>query len=206
MIGHLRGRLLESRPDELLLDVGGVGYRLQIPLDTLGRLQPDRGGSVSLHVHTHVREDAIQLYGFASQDERAAFERLIAVSGIGPRIALAVLSGIGVGELEEAVRSGHRAMLERIPGIGRKTAERVLLELRDRRADGRGSRRGRPAPPAEPGVEPVPSIVDDAIGALLNLGYGEGAASDAVVAAGRGHPGEATLEDLLRASLRRLVR
>ena len=131
MIGRLSGLLLDARPDEVLLDVSGVGYRVHIPLSTFYRLSPPPPVPIALHVHTHVREDAIQLFGFWTAAERQAFLRLIAISGIGPRLALAVLSGIGAEDLDRAVRDADRGMLERIPGIGRKTAERMLLELRD---------------------------------------------------------------------------
>lgn len=206
MIGRLSGRLLSSRPDEILLDVGGVGYRLQIPLSTFYRLG-DADGRVSLHVHTHVREDAIQLFGFWSEDERTAFERLIAVSGIGPKIALAVLSGIGVADLEKAVQDEDRGVLERIPGIGRKTAERVLLELRDR-PSGRRRSGASAAPMASRGggAHSTPSLDADAASALVHLGYSDRAAGEAVVDARRGLGADVSLETLLRAALRALVR
>ena len=206
MIGRLSGRLLASRPDEIILDVAGVGYRVQIPLSTFYRLS-EGDGHVSLHVHTHVREDAIQLFGFWSEDERTAFERLIAVSGIGPKIALAVLSGIGVADLQRAVRDEDRGVLERIPGIGRKTAERVLLELRERPV---GRRRGGgsavPTATHVGAVRSTPSLDADAASALVHLGYSEQAAGEAVVVARRGLDADASLETLLRAALRALVR
>jgi len=204
MIARLSGLIVESRPDQVVLDVGGVGYCLHIPLSTFYKLV-ERPGPVSLHVHTHVREDAIQLFGFMTPDERGAFQRLIAVSGIGPKIALAVLSGIGVSDLERAVREGDRGVLERIPGIGRKTAERVLLELRDRST----SRRGRGTPPEVEGSAfspPAPGPDADAVSALVHLGYSDNAAFDAIVAARREKGAEAPIEDLLRAALRALVR
>lgn len=203
MIGRLSGLLLEARPDEVVLDVGGVGYRVQVPLSTFYRLTPPPDGPVALHVHTHVREDAIQLFGFSTAAERATFERLISISGIGPRIALAVLSGIGVEDLEQAVRAGDRAKLESIPGIGRRTAERMILELKDalepRRRGGRTAT--RLAPPSGPSRPD-----DDAASALVNLGYGEAAAAQAVAAARESVGPEATLEELLRGALRALVR
>lgn len=205
MIGRLCGQLLDTRPDEVLLDVGGVGYRLRIPLSTFYRLSPPPRGPVVLHVHTYVREDAIQLFGFGTADERAVFERLIGISGIGPRIALAVLSGIGTDDLERAIRGGERAALERIPGIGRKTAERMLLELKHRESTRR--RGGGGAAGEHPGV-PGDAIRpdDDATSALVNLGYSEAAASAAVATARRSLPDAPPLEDLLRAALRALVR
>jgi len=204
MIARLSGLIVDSRPDQVILDVGGVGYCLQIPLSTFYRLV-DVPGPVSLHVHTHVREDAIQLFGFMTPAERDAFQRLIAVSGIGPKIALAVLSGIGVADLERAVSEADRGVLERIPGIGRKTAERVLLELRDRLTP----RRGRGAPPASTAsavVSSPPGPDADAVSALVHLGYSDNAAYDAIVSARRELGAEAPIEALLRAALRALVR
>jgi holliday junction DNA helicase RuvA len=183
-----------------------VGYRVHIPLSTFYRLA-EGGGTASLHVHTHVREDAIQLFGFWSEDERTAFERLIGVSGIGPKIALAVLSGIGVADLNRAIRDEDRGVLERIPGIGRKTAERVLLELRDRPSARR--RAGlEPAHGASPMSDaPSASGMDaDAASALVHLGYSESAAFDAVRAARRDSGADATIETILRSALRALVR
>lgn len=154
-----------------------------------------------------MREDAIQLFGFWTEEEKTTFQRLIAVSGIGPKIALAVLSGIGVADMEQAVREGDRAVLERIPGIGRKTAERVILELRSRLT----TRRGRDASAA-----PVPTAASlgpgaaggdsDAVSALVHLGYSDNAAYDAIVAARRELGHEAPIEALLRTALRSLVR
>ena len=203
MIGRLSGLLLDARPDEVLLDVSGVGYRVHIPLSTFYRLSPPPG-PIALHVHTHVREDAIQLFGFWTAAERQAFLRLIAISGIGPRLALAVLSGIGAEDLDRAVRDADRGMLERIPGIGRKTAERMLLELRDGLEPKRRGRTAREAPPAPPPASPGPD--SDALSALVNLGYPEPAAASAVAAARRDLGDGAGLEDLLRGSLRALVR
>ncbi len=131
MIAFLRGRLLEKHPNRLVVDVQGVGYEVHVPLSTFYRM-PEPGGEVSLRVHTHVREDAISLFGFANQLELQIFERLIAISGIGPKLALAVLSGIEATELAVAVQRGDVARLTAIPGIGKKTAERIELELKDR--------------------------------------------------------------------------
>jgi holliday junction DNA helicase RuvA len=206
MIGRLTGQVIDARPDELVLDVGGVGYRVKIPLSTFYRLGEAGSGAVALHVHTHVREDAIQLFGFWTPEERGLFERLIAISGIGPRIALAVLSGVGVAELEGAIRDSDRTALERIPGIGRKTAERVLLEMRERVRSRRGG-----APPASSGTAAAgaqvgTSLEGDAVSALVNLGYSESSASEAVVKARRALAPGASIEDLLRATLRVLSR
>ena len=212
MIGRLSGIIAASRPDEVIVDVSGVGYRVQIPLSTFYKLV-NRPGVVSLQIHTHVREEAIQLFGFWTEEERTAFQRLIAVAGIGPKIALAVLSGIGAADLERAVREGDRGVLERIPGIGGKTAERVILELRSRLTPRR--RKATPAaPPASPGADVTNSDVTnsdvdsdaDAVSALVRLGYSDNAAYDAIVAARREIGAEAPIEGLLRNALRALVR
>jgi len=204
MIGRLSGIIVASRPDEVVVDVCGVGYRVHIPLSTFYRVV-NTPGIVSLYVHTHVREDAIQLFGFWTDEERTAFQRLIAVSGIGPKIALAVLSGIGVADMERAVREGDRGVLERIPGIGRKTAERVLLELRDRLTTRGG--RGTSAASTAPAYSSAAAGPDaDAVSALVHLGYSDNAAYDAIVAARRELGAEAPIEGLLRTALRALVR
>jgi holliday junction DNA helicase RuvA len=207
MIGRLRGQLVTCAPGDVLVDVGGVGYEVQIPLSTFYALSGRSGGVVELLVHTHVREDVLQLYGFATAKERALFQRLIGISGVGPRIALAVLSGIGADELERAVLTGDRGRLEKVPGIGRKTAERILLELRDRlERDGRPSRR-RGAPP-EGGVpgDGRGGPRADAVSALVHLGYSLEAAGRAVDEVLSAPGGEPTLEELLKASLKGLVR
>ena len=208
MIGRLSGTVVSRRPDEVVLDVAGVGYQVQIPLSTFYSMIAATG-VVSLHVHTHVREDAIQLFGFWTEGERAAFVRLIGVAGIGPKIALAVLSGIGVADLERAVRDADRAMLERIPGIGRKTAERVLLELRDRPS----VRRRRATVPEDLSAPETPGQSADGSGgdvdassALVRLGYSDDAAQRAVTTARAALGSGAPLEDVLRAALRGLVR
>jgi Holliday junction DNA helicase RuvA len=206
MIARLSGLIASSRPDEVVVDVGGVGYQVHIPLSTFYRLV-DAPGTISLFVHTHVREDAIQLFGFWTEAERSAFQRLIAVSGIGPKIALAVLSGIGVTDLERAVGAGDRGVLERIPGIGRKTAERVLLELRDLKATRRG--RAAAAPPSDASVSFDGSRGGpdaDAVSALVHLGYSEQAAYDAISVSRRDLGHDAPIEALLRAALRALAR
>ena len=205
MIGRLSGTIVASRPDEVVVDVGGVGYRVHIPLSTFYKLV-DAPGVVVLHVHTHVREDALQLFGFWTDEERTAFQRLIAVSGIGPKIALAVLSGVGVDEMERAVRDGDRGVLERIPGIGRKTAERVLLELRDRPTTRRGRGAGAPAASTALVGGAVSGPDADAVSALVHLGYSDNAAYDATVAARRTLGVDAPIEGLLRTALRGLVR
>ena len=207
MIARLRGTPAGRGPEGLLLDVNGVGYRVAATPGVLQRAEG--GGELTVETFLHVREDALLLYGFASREERRAFEQLIAISGVGPRTALAVLSGIGVEDLERAVREGDRVQLERIPGIGRKTAERVILELRDRldREREPRRRRGAAAPPeaGRPGAQPAP-LRTDAVSALVHLGYSRDAASEAVDRALTGLGPSATIESALKAALRGLVR
>ena len=210
MIGRLTGRLVECSPEQVLLEVAGVGYLLQIPLSTYYALSggdgSNAGQAVSLHVHTHVREDALRLFGFAVREEREVFELLIGISGVGPRMALAILSGIGAGELRQAVLAQDRGRLEQIPGIGKKTAERLLLELRDRLARGPGRRAAPGAAPGPGGTGPG-ELRDDAVSALVNLGYKRERADRAVTGAIERLPvEEASLEAVLRAALGGLVR
>jgi len=210
MIGRLTGGVLECRPDHVVLDVGGVGYHLHIPLSTYYRLCETDGARVMLYVHTHVREDALQLYGFADPDERSTFELLIAISGVGPRLALAFLSGIGVDELHETVRREDRARLQKIPGVGKKTAERVLLELRDRLGrERRAGRVGPGIPSGDPAVAPEARRIDlheDAVSALINLGYTREVATRTVNGAFEGKNAGVSLEELLKRALARLSR
>ena len=131
MIGHLRGTILEKQPNELIVEATGVGYEVQIPISTYTGL-PEAGGTVSLRIHTHVREDAILLFGFSTQQEKQVFERLISVSGIGPKLAITVLSGLPTADLIAAIRTSDIQSLVRIPGVGKKTAERMVLELKDK--------------------------------------------------------------------------
>ena len=206
MIGRLRGTVADCRPGHLLLEVGGVGYAVQIPLSTFYALSAEAGVEATLHVHTHVREDALQLFGFATMEERSAFELLIGISGVGPRLALAILSGIGVDELRQAVAQQDRPRLQQIPGVGKKTAERVLLELRDKMPmQARSDAPGSGAVGAEAGAGRDGEIREDAVSALVNLGFTKEKAARAVdLALGRlgDEPG---LERLLKASLGRLV-
>lgn len=195
MIGQLRGRLLRKKPQELLLDVGGVGYRVQIPLSTFYRLG-EPGEEATLQVHTHVREDALALFGFLTEQEQELFQRLIDVSGVGPRVALAILSGIEAAELVDALRSGDLARLTRIPGVGKKTAERLVVELRDKMPV--VSAEARPAAPS------ASALKDDVLSALANLGYTRGHSERALERALRDSP-DARFEDLLRLTLRRLA-
>lgn len=131
MIGHLRGTLLEKRPNTLLVEAGGVGYEVQIPVSTFSAL-PETGAEVRLRIHTHVREDAFSLFGFLSSEEKQLFEKLISVSGIGPKLGITILSGLPTADLVTAIRENRLEQLVRIPGVGKKTAERMVLELRDK--------------------------------------------------------------------------
>jgi holliday junction DNA helicase RuvA len=176
MIAHLKGTIFEKHPNQVILDAGGVGYDLQIPVSTYTAL-PDSGSSVSLRVHTHVREDAIQLFGFATTEEKLVFERLISVSGIGPKLAITVLSGLATPELVAAIRTGDVQRLVRIPGVGKKTAERMVLELKDKLIGVEAE--GKEAAAAESG--PVLSALErDVLSALLNLGCARPAAEAAI--------------------------
>ena len=194
MIGRLTGRLAEKNPDQVLLDVGGVGYLVHIPLSTFYEL-PDAESPASLWIHTHVREDTLALYGFLTERERALFLLLISVAGIGPRVALTVLSGIPPAELVDALRSQDVRRLVAVPGVGKKTAERMVLELAEKAA--------RFA--AEP-TQAAPAAVaaDDVLSALVNLGYRKAEAERAVDAIARiGAP--ADFGEYLKLALKRLT-
>ena len=168
MIGRLTGKLIEKRPQLVLLDVQGVGYEIDVPLSTFYQL-PAIGSQVTLHTHLVVREDAHLLFGFGSEEERAAFRQLLKISGVGARIALAVLSGLSVADLQQAVRAEDSGRLTKIPGIGKKTAERLLLELR-----------GKLEMILAPGAAPAVSGSQDVLNALLALGYNEREANWAI--------------------------
>jgi Holliday junction DNA helicase RuvA len=195
MIANLRGRLLEKQPNRVIVEVSGVGYEVHVPLSTFYELA-ETGEEVTLRIHTHVREDALLLYGFATPLELQIFERLISISGIGPKLALAVLSGLEPNELVAAIRTANIARLTGIPGIGRKTAERISLELKDKMAS---------FVPAEaaaemPGDE-TEALRTDLLSALINLGYHRPLAERAVNAALQRRDGsgfEATLKHALR--------
>lgn len=166
MIAHLRGTLLEKHPNQAIIEAQGVGYDVAIPVSTFAAL-PAAGEEVRLRIHTVVREDAIQLYGFLTPEEKSLFEKLITVSGVGPRLALTVLSGIPAGDLFQVIRSADVQKLTRVPGIGKKTAERIVLELRDKIED--GARR------AAAGAAGVAAVIlspeeSDVVSALINLG------------------------------------
>ena len=176
MIAHLRGTLLEKHPNQIIVDVQGVGYDVVIPISTFSSL-PDAGSEVRLRVHTHVREDAITLFGFSSPQEKLMFEKLISVSGIGPKLAITVLSGLATGDLVSAIRDGQIEQLVRIPGVGKKTAERMVLELRDKLE---GVVAGLPAATHEPAAATMTEIEQDVLSALMNLGCNRPAAEMAI--------------------------
>ena len=192
MIGLLRGRLLEKRPNQVILDVGGVGYLVAIPLSTFATLG-ELHAEVTLLIHTHVREDALALYGFLSQREKHLFELLLGASGVGPSLALKILSGMNVEELIPAIRGGDLARLTKIPGVGRKTAERMVVELKDK-LEAVAVEAEKPAPTSPAGVE------SDVKSALINLGYDERSAESAL-AEGKRQAGTSNFEKLLRAAL-----
>ena len=199
MIALLRGSILEKTANRLIVDVNGVGYDVLVPLSTFYALG-DPGAPVTLRIHTHVREDLIALYGFVTRLEQDLFERLIAVNGVGPKLALAVLSGIEPADLIRAVRLQDVARLTAIPGVGKKTAERIGLELKDR----------LPASLQAPGAAPTPGTVadqlrDDLLSALMNLGYHRPVAEKAVERAVQANPArrfEDALKDVLRALMK----
>ena len=172
MIAHLAGTLLEKHVQRLVVDVGGVGYDVQVPLSTFYAVG-EPGARVTLRVHTHVREDALQLFGFVTALELSLFQRLIAVSGIGPKVALAVLSGIEPGDLVRAVKGSDIARLTRIPGVGKKTSERIVVELKDRLPE-------VAEPAASDTVSDAGDVRDNVTSALVNLGYQRGSVEKVV--------------------------
>jgi holliday junction DNA helicase RuvA len=171
MIAHLHGKLIARHPNQVIVDAMGVGYDVTISVPTFSELPP-AGGEVSLHIHTHVREDQIALYGFIRPEEKHLFEKLISVSGIGPKLAITILSGMPTSDMTSAIRGNDVARLTKIPGIGRKTAERMVLELRDK------------LPPAGTDqVHVMPSlsaVQEDVLSALMNLGYQRASAEKAL--------------------------
>jgi Holliday junction DNA helicase RuvA len=197
MIGHLRGHLTDKRPNQILVDVHGVGYQVAIPLSTfyaLGELRDE----VTLLIHTHLREDSIALYGFVTAREKHFFELLLGASGVGPVLALKILSGMS-DELVPAIRAGDLIRLTRIPGVGKKTAERIVVELRDKLA---AMEIAEPAPVAAGGRTQLEA---DVISALLNLGYDQRLAEKAVEECAAGKSAS-SFEELLRATLQQLSR
>jgi Holliday junction DNA helicase RuvA len=206
MIAHLSGTLLSKHATSVIVDVGGVGYEVSIPLSTFYDLE-DAGSQVQLRIYTHVREDALQLYGFKTPRERELFLRLISVSGIGPKLGITLLSGMSADEMISCIRDNNLAKLTLIPGVGRKTAERLVVELRDKVASlaspeaDRAATAGAPSAP----ISTEDSLRSDALSALLNLGYQRGAAEKAVSAT-MNEGGDLTVESILRSSLRKLAK
>jgi len=206
MIAHLSGTLLSKQATSVILDVGGVGYEVTIPLSTFYDLE-DTGSNVQLRIYTHVREDALQLYGFRTTRERELFLRLISVSGIGPKLGITLLSGMSADEMISSIRTNNLARLTLIPGVGKKTAERLVVELRDKIASLSTAEEDQAATTTGPAatITSEDAVRSDALSALLNLGYQRGAAEKAISAA-VDEGGGLTVESLLRSSLRKLAR
>ena len=193
MIALLRGVLLEKHPNQAIVEAGGVGYDMTVPVSTFTRL-PDTGTEIRLRIYTHVREDTLALYGFLTQDEKTLFEKLIGVSGIGPTLAVKILSGLAAADLIHAISRGEVERLVRVPGVGKKTAERIVLELRDKMPAASAEEEAQPAAAA------LPLIDQDVLSALLNLGCARPQAEAAVrKAKADGAPAE--FETLFRRAL-----
>ncbi len=187
MIGSLRGRLISRRPDNVVVEVHGVGYVVQVPIPTLAGL-PEEGGEVFLHIHTHVREDSLSLFGFASEAEKRIFVTLLGVSGIGPKMAVNILSGVSSDDFLDALQREDVAALCRIPGLGKKTAHRLILELREKLPSSTGAR---------------DHLFEDALSALVNLGYKRQTAQEHLEIVYK--KGFTTIEDLLKETLKKLT-
>ena len=196
MIAFLRGRLLEKHPNQIIVETGGVGYDVLIPISTFSAL-PEAGSEVKLRIHTHVREDALSLFGFLTAEEKTIFEKLISVSGIGPSLAVKVLSGMSTSDLIPAIRNGYVEQLVRIPGVGKKTAERIVLELKDK-LDGVGAFAAT-AVAGKPAAS-LSGLEQDVLSALLNLGCNR-AAADAAVRQAKSAGAPAEFEPLFRKAL-----
>lgn len=200
MIAHLRGTILEKHPNQVIVEAAGVGYDVTIPVSAYSSL-PEVGSEVRLHIHTHVREDAFQLFGFVSATDKALFEKLITVSGIGPKLAITALGGLTGADLVNAIRTGAVEQLVRIPGVGKKTAERMVLELRDKL----GTLGVAALPPgAAPSKSEFPPVEEDVISALMNFGATRPSAEAAVTKARSA--GEANDFDALFRRALKLVR
>jgi len=194
MIAHLRGKLLVKHPNQAIVETGGVGYDVTISVPTFSDL-PALGTDVALHIHTHVREDVIALYGFLRPSEKLLFEKLITVSGIGPKLAITILSGMAADEMVAAIRGADVAQLTRIPGIGKKTAERMVLELRDKLPEVSPSRAATASTPT--------ATEEDVLSALVNLGYQRAAAEKALAGVGN-DDGAKSFDQMFRSALGRL--
>ena len=206
MIAHLSGTLLSKEPNQVIVDVGGVGYDVTIPLSTFYDLDDQESG-VKLLIYTHVKEDALQLYGFKTANERKLFVHFISVSGVGPKLGIALLSHMKADELIESIKSNNLARLTQIPGVGRKTAERLVVDLRDKMIQ-----LSQAQVAEETGVRPETTYASsedtaraDALSALLNLGYQRSGAEKAIDAA-LAEGGDVTVESILRRSLKKLAR
>jgi Holliday junction DNA helicase RuvA len=197
VIAFLRGKLLEKHPNQIIVETGGVGYDVVIPISTFSAL-PDSGAEVKLRIHTHVREDALSLFGFLTSEEKTIFEKLISVSGIGPTLAIKVLSGMATSDLTAAIRNGHVEQLVRIPGVGKKTAERIVLELKDK-LEGVAATAAAGVP-AMAAASALSVIEQDVMSALLNLGCNR-AAAEAAVRKAKTSGAPAEFEPLFRRSL-----
>src|SRR5215471_7671412 len=191
MIAHLRGTLLSKHPNQAIVDTGGVGYDVVISVPTFSEL-PAAGEEVALHIHTHVREDALSLYGFLRLAEKHLFEKLIRVSGIGPKLAITILSGMPADEMIGAISGADVARLTRIPGIGKKTAERMILELRDKLPQA--------GPIIAPTAAPISAVEEDVLSALANLGYQRAMAEKALALAAKSGKG-GSFDSLFREAL-----
>ena len=200
MIGFLEGKLRTKSPEYVIVDVNGVGYHVQVPLSTFYDL-PDPGRPVMLNIHTHVREDAIQLFGFSTIAEKDMFLMLTGVNGVGPKLALGILSGISPDELRQAIVRQDYLRLKNIPGVGKKIADRVVLELRDKVQGNSKDKPGLPQPFADSGLNTFP----DAFSALVNLGYRPAEAEKALKRARQGLDENPSIEELLRGALKSLV-
>ncbi len=198
MISYLEGKLHEKKPDHVVVLAGGVGYKVSIPVSTYYEL-PNQGEGVALQIHTHVREDTLALYGFFSGKEQLLFHRLIGVAGVGPSLALKVMSGLEPQTLIDSIRRGDRRRLNAIPGVGTKTAERLILELRDKMPEVAAYDNGV----AREDTDPASSLGEDLISALVNLGFPRPQSEKAALAVARGEP-ELSFEDALKRVLREL--
>ncbi|NIQ01179.1 MAG: Holliday junction branch migration protein RuvA [Nitrospinaceae bacterium] len=196
MIAHLSGQLTQKSPVSVVVDVRGVGYEIFVPLTVYYQL-PDTGTAVNLHIHTHLREDSLKLFGFLSADDKRIFEALIRISKVGPKMALAILSGMTTQDLTQAVFNHDISRLSAVPGVGRKTAERLALELKDKLSE------MNLEPAAASGTEPAGGLQEDAVSALVNLGYKKAQAEQALKKVWRDDP-KPTLEELIKDSLNRL--
>jgi Holliday junction DNA helicase RuvA len=207
MIAHLSGTLILKYPNSVIVDVAGVGYEVNIPVSTYYDLG-EEGAIVKLRIYTHVREDALQLYGFKTARERELFLRLISVSGIGPKLGITLLSGMSADEMIASIRTNNLARLTLIPGVGRKTAERLVMELRDKVASLSSAELEEDLGAKSPAGEPIPtedSMRSDVLSALLNLGYQKSSAEKAVGSA-MDEGGDITVELILRRSLKKLAK